>query len=165
MEIDTDQEAPHPPIEIDDDLNHSQSHMAGENEVEAPVKPSKELSQEGGGRKRGSSGEATDAPTGGLKKRGRPKGSKNASTMLQEAIKNNFTKLAKQRSRKIFEKLTEEAIAGEPWAIKLFMDKIIPNASNEVEQKVKDFGIQIVINDMKSVESTENRVIEGEIEK
>ena len=146
--IDTDQEAPRPPIEIDDDLNHTQSHMAGENSEKPSKTRSKALSEKGGG-----------------KPRGRPKGSKNNTTLLQEAIKNNFTKLAKQRSRKIFEKLTEEAIAGEPWAIKLFMDKIIPNASNEVEQKVKDFGIQIVINDMKSVESTEKPVIEGEIEK
>jgi len=93
------------------------------------------------------------------KRGGRPKGAKNRTTLLSEAIKNDFTRLARSRSRKIFEKLTEEAINGEPWAVKLFMDKVLPNATDESAQQKGDFGIQIVINDMKAPE-IEGKTIE-----
>lgn len=86
------------------------------------------------------------------KRGGRPKGAKNRTTLLSEAIKNDFTRLARSRSRKIFEKLTEQAMEGEPWAVKLFMDKVLPNATEESAQRKGDFGIQIVINDMKAPE-------------
>lgn len=87
----------------------------------------------------------TQSPTG----RGRPKGSKNRTTLLQEAIKNDFTRLAKMRSRKIFEKLTEEAMRGEPWAVKLFMDKLLPNADAGDGMLRGGVTVEINISDMK----------------
>lgn len=93
--------------------------------------------------------------------RGRPKGSKNGRALLQAAINEDWTRLAKRRSRKIFEVLTEKAISGDMQAIKLFMDKILPNAQSEVHKtSAGTFDLQIVINDMKPPESN---VIEGEI--
>ena len=96
--------------------------------------------------------------------RGRPPGSKNKDTLLQEDIKNDFTRLAKRRSKKIFEKLTELAMEGDPQMIKLFMDKIVPNAQIEGEQIKTDLGINIVISDIKSVQIEEKGVLEGEFE-
>ena len=89
-------------------------------------------------------------------KGGRPPGSKNRTTLLQEAIRNDFTRLAKRRSKKIFEILTEKAMEGDPAMIKLFMDKIMPNAQVEGERPRGDFGINIVITDMKGVEIKED---------
>ena len=94
------------------------------------------------------------------KKGGRPKGSKNRSTILQEAIRGNFERSLKRNFADIMKVMIEKAKEGDVQMIKLLMDKVLPNAQNEREQKVSDFGIQIVINDMKSIES---KPIEGEI--
>ena len=95
-------------------------------------------------------------------KGGRPKGSKNRTTLLREAIQNDFTRLAKHRSRKIFEKLTECAMEGEPWAVKLFMDKLMPNAGNEGDQMLKGgVTVNISIEDMKPRETID--IEDGEI--
>jgi hypothetical protein len=50
---------------------------------------------------------------------------------------------------------------GDMQAIKMVVDKFVPNADRSTEQKVRDFGIQIVINDMKSPE-VEGRIIEAD---
>ena len=92
-------------------------------------------------------------------KGGRPKGSKSKTTLLSEAIANDFTRLARSNSRKVFKTLADKAIEGEPWAVKLFMDKIVPNAQPIVETRGAFGGIQIIINDMKP----EIKEIEGEI--
>ena len=105
----------------------------------------------------------TQPHTGGEKKNkgGRPKGSKSKTTLLSEAIANDFTRLARSNSRKVFKTLADKAIEGEPWAVKLFMDKVVPNAQPVVETGMKDFGIQIIINDMKSPQ-VEGRLIEDD---
>lgn len=93
--------------------------------------------------------------------RGRPKGSKNGRALLQAAINEDWTRLAKRRSRKIFEVLTEKAISGDMQAIKLFMDKILPNAQNEVQPSENGWtGVQIIIGDMKR---EDDKTIEGKI--
>jgi len=99
----------------------------------------------------------TQPHTGGEKKNkgGRPKGSKSKTTLLSEAIANDFTRLARSNSRKVFKTLADKAIEGEPWAVKLFMDKIIPNASREQEVKTGDFGITINISSMERSEIKE----------
>jgi hypothetical protein len=106
----------------------------------------------------------THSHTGGeIKKRGRgrPKGSKNGRALLQAAINEDWTRLAKRRSRKVFEVLSEKAIEGEPWAVKLFMDKILPNAQPKDQPRDKGFGgVQIIINDIKS---EDDKTIEGEV--
>jgi len=93
--------------------------------------------------------------------RGRPKGSKNGRALLQAAINEDWTRLAKRRSRKVFEVLTEKAISGDIQAIKLFMDKILPNAKNEVQPSEKDgMGVQIII---RSLEREEEKTVDGEV--
>lgn len=93
--------------------------------------------------------------------RGRPKGSKNGRALLQAAINEDWTRLAKRRSRKVFEVLTEKAISGDIQAIKLFMDKILPNAQNEVHPTQNGgMGVQIII---RSMEREEDKTIDGEV--
>ena len=92
-------------------------------------------------------------------KGGRPFGSKNKTTLLAEAIKNDFTKLAKVRSRAIFETLTEKAIEGDVACIKIFMDKLLPNAGHEQMMRPTDLGITINISDMKPTVEKDEKVI------
>jgi len=89
---------------------------------------------------------------------GRKVGSKSGTTLLSAAIRDDFTRLARKRSRKVFETLANKAEAGESWAVKLFLDKLLPNAQTEHTIQKGDFGIQIIIGDMK-----EETVIEGEV--
>ena len=79
---------------------------------------------------------------------GRKKGVKNKKTLLFEAM-TDFQKVAAKNAPAVFEALAAEAKKGESWAVKLFIDKIVPNAQPEGDKKVGNFGIQIVINDMK----------------
>ncbi len=81
--------------------------------------------------------------------RGRPKGSKNGRALLQAAINEDWTRLAKRRSRKIFEVLTEKAISGDIQAIKLFMDKILPNAQPKDQPIEKGYGVTYCHHDLK----------------
>jgi hypothetical protein len=120
---------PRPPIESGNNLINTQSHMRGE------IKPKR------GGKRPGA---------------GRKKGVKNKKTLLFEAM-TDFQKVAAKNAPAVFEALAEEAKKGESWAVKLFIDKIVPNAQPEGDKKIGNFGIQIVINDMKEA------VIEGEV--
>ena len=90
---------------------------------------------------------------------GRKKGVKNKKTLLFEAM-TDFNRIAAKSAPAVFEALVTEAIKGEQWAVKLFMDKIVPNAQPIVETKGAFGGIQIVINDMKNP-TVEGRVING----
>jgi len=92
------------------------------------------------------------------KKGGRPAGSKNKTTMLAEAIKGDFEKSLKANFRVIMNVLIEKAKEGDMQAIKMLLDKSMPNAQHEQERSVKDYGINITISDMSSKEI----VIEGE---
>ena len=90
--------------------------------------------------------------------RGRPAGSKNKSTILQEAIKGNFERSLKRNFQDVMGALIREAKDGNIAAIKLLMDKVIPNAQTEGERKTGDMIVQISISDMAP------KVIEGHIE-
>ena len=93
---------------------------------------------------------------------GRPKGSKNKSTLLVEAIKGDFFKIAKTQAPAVFAKLTEKALEGDVACMKIFIDKLLPNATDAQDAlKRGDLGINIVISDMKSV-NIEEKVIESE---
>ena len=130
--IDTDQ-TPRPLIETDDKLITAQSHMVGEK------------------RKRGRPKGTTGA--------GRPPGSKNKLSLLKEAIAQDFVNLAKRESKAVFKVLAQKAKEGDPAMIKLFLDKVLPNAQTETQAVRGDFGINIVINDMR----TEEKVIEDAV--
>ena len=83
-----------------------------------------------------------------LKKKGRPAGAKNKTTLLAEAIKGDFERSLKTNFRQIMAAVVEKAKEGDMQAVKLLFDKVIPNASNEEKQIPKDFSINIVMADM-----------------
>ena len=90
--------------------------------------------------------------------RGRPAGSKNKSTILQEAIKGDFERSLKRNFRDIMAVLIEKAKEGDLSAIKLLFDKVVPNAAIEDKGKSKgDMVVNISISDM------EGKVIKGEV--
>ena len=110
-------QAPRPPLGDGDSLNNSQPHTGGE-------------IRKKGGKRPGA---------------GRPKGSKNLSTLAREGIGDKFVSIGMKgkRAEKVFEKLFEMAQEGDIQAIKMVVDKFVPNADKAAGEKVKDFGIQI----------------------
>ena len=76
--------------------------------------------------------------------RGRPAGSKNKSTILQEAIKGNFERSLKRNFQDVMGALIREAKDGNIAAIKLLMDKVIPNAQVEGEMKTGEIEVAAV---------------------
>ena len=126
---------PRPPVTDTDRLINPQSHTG------------QEIEKRGRGRPKGSTG------------KGRPAGSKNKTTLLKAAIADDFTRLARKESRAVFQKLAEMAKGGDQAMIKLFMDKVLANAAPEGVVTKGDFGINIVISDMRP----EEKVLEGEI--
>ena len=101
----------------------------------------------------------------GRKNNGRKKGTKNLKTIAKEAIVDDeFYKIARRKTggvKDVFEMLFAKAVGeGDLVAAKIIMDKVMPNAQVEKENKITDFGITINISDMKSVEIKE---VEGEV--
>ena len=97
---------------------------------------------------------------------GRKKGTKNLKTIAKEAIvTDDFYKLAKRKTgglKDVYEVLFAKAVGEQDMqAIKIIMDKVMPNAQPEREGIKGDFGITINISDMKSVSIKED--IEGEV--
>jgi hypothetical protein len=94
-----------------------------------------------------------------VNKGGRPRGSKNKSTILAEAIRGDFEKSLRTNFKAIMSVLIAEAKGGNMEAIKLLFNKAIPNAGVKEEVKDRDFGVNIVIQDMR----TEVKPVEGEV--
>jgi len=95
---------------------------------------------------------------------GRPKGAKSKKTVLAEMVGEDFYKIAKKQFNEVAQMLFDKAIIEKDvTAAKIIMDKILPNAAVEKEgEKRKDFGINIIINDMKAVSIKED-IEDGEI--
>lgn len=93
--------------------------------------------------------------------RGRPKGSKNGTTMLKEALKNNFDKALENHFEKIMKTLVAKAEEGDMQAIKMIMDRVVP-VTKAVEfgsKGDKNLGITIKIGNMQP-ENQEDNVID-----
>ncbi len=92
----------------------------------------------------------------GQKGPGRPKGSKNVSTIVQEAVLAKSEKTLLKHFPKIVEKVCEMAEKGDMKAAKLIFERVIP-ARKAIEHLGKhDFGkegINIVINTAEPIES------------
>lgn len=98
---------------------------------------------------------------------GRPKGSKNPSTILKEALEQGFEEALKKDFKKIVDALVKEAKKGNMQAIKMVMDRAIPvKKAVEFTSGDKGFGgVNIIIGSLedRSIELIENdRVIDGE---
>ena len=101
--------------------------------------------------------------------RGRPPGSKNKKTLLQEVIRENSVELMMQSLPKIVEAVVAEARKGNMQAAKMILDRAIPvTKAVEISSKDKAFaGINIVIGSLedKKIEViTNEKVIEGTVE-
>ena len=98
----------------------------------------------------------------GYRSPGRPKGSKNISTIVQEAVLAKSEKLLLKNFPKIVEKVCELAEKGDMKAAKLIFERVIP-ARKAIEHLGKtDFGkdgINIIINTTK--ESPKLNVLEN----
>lgn len=98
---------------------------------------------------------------------GRPKGSKNALTLLREAVLSNSEEIILEHFPKIVQAVCKEATKGNMQAAKLIMDRLIP-ARKAVEYisgedgDVRKGAINIVINGVESIRKSET-IEEGEI--
>ena len=79
---------------------------------------------------------------------GRPKGAKNRSTLVKEAIRGGFDELMMKSAQKVFEAVVEEAIVNKNMtAAKLIMDRVLPTSKAvDLEALEKSQGLSISIN-------------------
>jgi len=85
----------------------------------------------------------------GYKSPGRPSGSKNMKTLLDEAVRSKSEHIMMQHFPKIVEIICEKAAKGDLKAAKMIMDRVIPARKAIEHHGTQDFGkdgIQIIIN-------------------
>ena len=86
-------------------------------------------------------------------KPGRQKGSKNKSTLLREALTNNFEEALEKRFKKVIEVVLDQAEDGCRQSQKLLLDRVVPtvHATPDKDGKSKfSGGIHITIGSMDS---------------
>ena len=84
---------------------------------------------------------------------GRPKGSKNVSTLLQEAVITESTDVILKHFSAIVKKAVEKAEEGDLKAIKMIMDRVIPvRKAIEHRQGQGNAGVTIVVQGIAHVE-------------
>lgn len=57
---------------------------------------------------------------------GRPKGAKNRTTLVKEALKGGWDDLMIKKARDVFEKMVDMALDGDTQCIKMVMDRAVP---------------------------------------
>jgi len=85
----------------------------------------------------------------GYKAPGRPPGSKNLKTLLDEAVRNKSEHIMMKHFPKIVQVICEKASKGDLKAAKMIMDRVIPARKAIEHHGTQDFGrdgIQIIIN-------------------
>ena len=70
---------------------------------------------------------------------GRPKGAKNKTTLVKEAIKGHWDELMVTKARAVFDKTVEMALEGDTQCIKMIMDRAVP-VSKAVDITASDIG-------------------------
>lgn len=80
-----------------------------------------------------------------MPKGGRPKGSKNKSTLLREALNNQFEEALKIQFEAVVSAVVKEAIDGNMVAAKMLLDRIIP-VHKAADFKKTAGGVEISIN-------------------
>jgi len=80
--------------------------------------------------------------------KGRPKGCKNKTTLVKEAIRGGFDDLMLKSAQKVFEAVVDEAINNRNMtAAKLIMDRVLPTSKAiDLEALEKSQGLSISIN-------------------
>jgi hypothetical protein len=70
---------------------------------------------------------------------GRPKGAKNKTTLVKEAVKGHWDELMVSKARDVFNKAVEMALEGDTQCIKMIMDRAVP-VSKAVDINASDIG-------------------------
>lgn len=99
-----------------------------------------------------------------LNRSGREKGSKNKSTLLREALKNDFEEELQKDFIHVIRAVIDKAKKGDMTAAKLLMDRALPVTDGKKNQTVPLGEGGLVINIEKLVTGTESQLIEGDIE-
>ena len=81
-----------------------------------------------------------------MPKGGRPKGAKNKSTLLREALNNQFEEALQVKFEAVVSAVMQEAIDGNMVAAKMILDRIIPVHKAADFKKISSGGMEITIN-------------------
>lgn len=96
-------------------------------------------------------------------KGGRPKGAKNKSTLLKEAMESEATDLIVKHFPSVVEKACELAAQGDTRAMKLLFDRIIPvKKASDRDPSLANKGVTIIVQgaEAKETETIEDAVFE-----
>jgi hypothetical protein len=94
---------------------------------------------------------------------GRPKGSKNQTNLVKQAIEGQLVDELANNAGDILAKAISLAKQGDPTMIKLLLDKLLPTARNDILNVEKGSGgINIVIKGLET-EITPAKTVDGEI--
>jgi len=99
-----------------------------------------------------------------LNRSGREKGSKNKSTLLREALKNDFEEQLKKDFVRVVRAVIDKAVDGDMTAAKLLLDRAVPITDNNKKQTIPLGEGGLVINIEKLVTQSPSQLIEGDIE-
>ncbi len=97
---------------------------------------------------------------------GRPRGSKNTATLVQEAIKQEAEHLLIKHLPSVVEEVIRQAQLGNMQAAKMLLDRAIPvKRAVEISQKDgQEFGVKIIIESLITHDSKAEEAEEGEFE-
>jgi hypothetical protein len=84
---------------------------------------------------------------------GRPKGLKNKSTQIREAIelgnREYYNEQSRKRGKKIINKFFERAEAGIPWAVQMFIERDLGKVKEFVEVSTPDTTLTVKVVEVK----------------
>jgi hypothetical protein len=98
---------------------------------------------------------------------GRPKGAKNKSTLLREALRGDFDELLRKDFKKIIRVVADQALEGCRSSQKLILERVVPSVHAESDNKDKhkfSGGITITIGSLENqkVDISSGDVMDGE---
>ena len=96
--------------------------------------------------------------------KGRPKGSKNKSTILREAMENKTDRMLSREVPKVLKVVIDAAIAGDMSAAKMILDRAVPviKAGDGNDSAIAG-GINITIKNLTADHGKVETVVEGEV--
>lgn len=88
---------------------------------------------------------------------GRPKGSKNRTTLIRNAIEADMVDRLQHDALAVLNKTIELALAGDTTCIKILMDRLLParKATDDNEKSIGSGGINIIVQNMSKNTETE----------
>lgn len=109
--------------------------------------------------------QVTDTRIGGANgiKPGRPKGAKNKSTLLKEALRGDFDDMLVKKAKQIFNVVADQALDGCRQSQKMILDRVVPTVHAESDKDKNPFSGGIVIN-IGSLEDQKSVTIDGDFE-